>query len=170
MLDNVVDMRIHKAVRERAAVSRLVYIAAPFSARDRARELKDLLEAAGHVTTSSWITSHLSDYDQLTPEQLKVEAQHDARGVQRADAVVLINNEGPSTSGGMHVEIGLALGWAKPIILVGPKTCLFHHLTNFLFQVDSITEVADRLSRLDTKPTTGAQAGSTPQGGLHGLQ
>lgn len=170
MLDNVVDMRIHKATRERAAVSRLVYIAAPFSARDRARELKDLLEAAGHVTTSSWITSHLSDYDALTPEQLKIEAQHDARGVQRADAVILINNEGPSTSGGMHVEIGLALGWAKPIILVGPKTCLFHHLTNFLFQVDSIGEVTDRLSRLDTKQGTGAAPTQAPQGGLHGLQ
>ncbi len=142
-MSNVVSLN----AQQRAGASKFIYIAAPFTARERARELKDMVEAAGHVSTASWIPSHLSDYDNLSATQLLTEAKHDALGVRRSDIIVLINNEGPSTSGGMHVEFGLALAYGKGVIIVGEKTNLFHYFDKIVF-APSINEVVDRIGRV----------------------
>lgn len=127
--------------------SRLIYIAAPFLARAEALSLKAELESAGHVVTSTWITSHMSEFEGMSEEEMGREAAHDAEGVGRCEILILLNNVGPSTSGGMHVELGLALAWGKQVLVVGEKTSIFHHLHAGIKVCDRDV-VVDRVNRL----------------------
>lgn len=110
--------------------SKLVYIAAPFSGREAAREMKRRLEQRGHVVTSTWIEAHTKQLSELRPIDCASEAQQDLQGIDRAGVVVFINNAGPSTSGGMHLEFGYALAKKKEILILGLPTSVFHYLTD----------------------------------------
>lgn len=140
-----------KPARVKRGESRLIYIAAPFHAREEARELKDLLEAAGHVVTSTWITSHLDNYADLSSEELSHEANHDAEGVGRCEILILLNNAGLSTMGGMHVELGLAIAWNKRVMIIGEPSNLFHHLPG-IKTVRSSTEAVEMVNRYFPRP------------------
>jgi hypothetical protein len=146
-MSNVVDLRVEKIARMRANESKFIYIAAPYTAIEPAMQLKQLLEEAGHIVTSTWMLSGYKGDDNLSPDAWLWEAKHDALGVRRADIVVLINNAGPSTTGAMHVEYGLALGYGKGVIIVGEPTNVFHHFPKLLF-APSINDVVDRIGRL----------------------
>lgn len=157
MLSNIVDLRVERIARLRGNESKLIYIAAPYTAIEPAKQLKTLLEEAGHIVTSTWMLSGYAGDDKLSPEAWLAEAKHDALGVRRADILVLLNNVGPSTTGAMHVEFGLALGYGKGVIIVGEPSNVFHHFPKLLF-APSIEDVVDRIGRLvATTKTTGEQ-------------
>ena len=150
------SIETHKNIQDRKAQSKMVYIAAPFTNRAQARQLKDLVEAAGHVVTSTWIMSHIEDFADLEVEVAANEAAHDLIGVKRADILVFLNGE--STSGGMHVEFGFALAHGKTVIIVGKPTSIFHHLPG-IWVVTSFSDVIDRISRSQSpRPAPSAPA------------
>jgi nucleoside 2-deoxyribosyltransferase len=106
-----------------------IYLAASWNARPQMRDLRDQLVAKGYTVTSRWIDSNKPNDD---PSELMMEALSDVEGVERADLVVAFTDT-PSTTGGMHVEWGIALGLEKHTALVGPETCLFHTLADQRF-------------------------------------
>lgn len=119
---------------------RSIYIAAPFSQRARARRAREVLERQGWESTSRWIDSHLEEGD-LTPEIAEKEGTEDLIDVYRADAFVLLNDCGPSTTGAMHVEFGYALAVRKPIFLVGKPLNVFQHFQDRIVCVESVEDV-----------------------------
>lgn len=85
------------------------------------------VEAAGHTITERWWEyPETSDHDLL-----EACAQRDYTGVVKADALLLLNTQarGSETSG-KAVETGIAIAMFKPVILVGERTNVFHHLPN----------------------------------------
>ncbi len=102
-----------------------VYIAGPFNKRRELKEIRQRLFERGIGSTSSWIDSHLEEFDCMTPESKWKEAKQDLLDVHRADGMVFCNL-GQSTSGGMHLEMGFALAKGKPIWLLGEPTSIFH--------------------------------------------
>ena len=115
-----------------------VYIAAPFDWRVKARRARAVLEAKGITSTSTWIDNHLEEEDVITPEAKWREAKCDLLDVHRADEFVLLN--GPSTSGGLHVELGFALANGKKIWLVGKPSTIFHYHPNITI-VENVEEI-----------------------------
>lgn len=105
----------------------LFYLAAPFNLRELAKDARKLLTSSAKVQcTSRWIDSHLEGESHST-HVLRQEALADLEDIRRAEWVILLNS-GPSTTGAMHTEVGYALGLHKVVIVVGPKTMVFHHL------------------------------------------
>jgi hypothetical protein len=100
-----------------------VYITAPFPERDYAIEVMTALEQAGIVVTSRWLKAP----DELTDEH----ARKDLDDVAACDVLVVLNPVGweERGTGGRHVELGYALFAHKPIVLVGPRTNIFHYLS-----------------------------------------
>jgi nucleoside 2-deoxyribosyltransferase len=101
------------------------YIATGLERAAEHKELREILEEAGHTLTYDW-TVHGSV--QASPEIWADTAANEASGVYRADVVIVLLPGGLGT----HTELGMALGLRKPIILVGEqtaagRTCIFHH-------------------------------------------
>lgn len=115
-----------------------VYIAAPYPTRDNAIRIMTLLEGYGFQVTSRWLKAHdtLSDSD----------ARKDLDDIARADVLLALNgldwvNQG---SGGRHVEFGYALALGIPIVMLGPRSNIFHHLTHVMI-VEDETAMIGRL-------------------------
>lgn len=106
---------------------RLIYLAAPWRRREEAREARQALLSAGLHCNSRWL-------DVATDASQTEEAENDFEDVYESDGFLLLNLE---PSEGKNVELGIALGIADtlwnstedpyPIILVGPRTNVFHH-------------------------------------------
>jgi nucleoside 2-deoxyribosyltransferase len=99
-----------------------VYIAAPFNSRDRAKILRDVLKVHGVGCTATWLDSHI--HDNVADDQQAEEAARDLRDIRKADAFILVCNSGPSSTGGMFIEFGYALGLNIPIYVVKPDADL----------------------------------------------
>lgn len=102
---------------------RSVYIAAPFNQRQYAKQCREALADIGIESTARWIDSHLTESG-LNYDEKQKEAREDLLDIHRADAMVFLN--GPSTTGGMHVEFGFALAKGKNILFVGEPSSIFH--------------------------------------------
>ena len=99
-----------------------VYIAAPFQLQDAAIALREFLEDGGIGCTSSWLEA---------PENIDDHwARRDLSDVARCDVFVAMNPEDWSSrgTGGRHVEFGYALALRKPVLILGTRTNIFHHL------------------------------------------
>ena len=46
--------------------------------------------------------------------------------MERSDAVVVFTDT-PSTTGGRHVEVGIALAHRIPVFIIGPRENVFHY-------------------------------------------
>lgn len=108
------------------------YLAGRFARTDELLGIRDVIEALGGEVTSRWIhgdhkidDSGKPDNDHTpSPEQL---AQEDVEDVKRADVLIAFTEEPRSfaSRGGRHVELGIALGLGKRIIVVGPRENVF---------------------------------------------
>jgi len=100
-----------------------VYIAAPYPIRDVAIALMRRLEVSGCEVTSTWLKAP----DKLSDEFARV----DLADVARADVLIALNPDGwqERGTGGRHVEFGYALALGKPILLIGQRANIFHHLS-----------------------------------------
>src|SRR5688572_468644 len=116
-----------------------VYIAAPYPIRDRAIAMMRVFEAHHLEVTSRWLKAP----DTLSDEH----AQKDLQDVARADVLVAVNPVSweSSGTGGRHVELGYALALGKPVLLVGERSNIFHHLhaITVVGEGTSDTEVAN---------------------------
>jgi len=115
-----------------------VYLAARFDRRDQLRGYRAELNDMGIDVTSRWLDNHgMGERDDATngvmiytPADLARCALEDRADIADADVFVTIT-ETPDvgyTSGGRHVEFGIALALEKPILIVGPVENVFHEL------------------------------------------
>ena len=111
-----------------------IYISASFAARLRLRPMRDCLFAMGHDVTSSWLdeVARSESMDQeVFDKKLAIKDL-----VEAGSADLLIQDTfTPSTTGGLHVEWGIALGrfQRQQLWLVGPIRNVFHRLYDLQF-------------------------------------
>jgi len=122
-----------------------IYIAGPWDERDKAREVRNLLRAAGHTVTHAWWDIDVPDQD---PVKLRDCAVDDLRGVLEADVFILLNL---SKSEGKAVETGIALvahrAHGLPLIYATGirNTNIFHYLPEIEWR-DSVEQIIEELS------------------------
>lgn len=117
-----------------------IYIAAPWTCRAQAADAAQMFELSGHTITRRWWTHRDTDEG----EELAAQAVEDVDGIWNAQALVVLNVE---TSEGKAVETGLALAYMMPVIVVGERTNIFHHLPA-IHVVPTLTEAVDLLNDL----------------------
>ena len=102
-----------------------VYIAAPWIERALACGVEVALEKQGFESTATWL-----QLPEDAPEGgNQLEAQQNIRDIMHADLLVLPNMQGRGhETRGKAVETGIAIKLGLPIILMGVKTNVFHHL------------------------------------------
>ncbi len=101
------------------------------------RRWRDVLETKGHLVVSRWIEGN----HEISEAQASLSADHADDECRRfaqedvddlIDADVFLSLSDPANfrtgRGGRHVELGLALAWGKPVILVGERENVFHWL------------------------------------------
>lgn len=132
-----------------------VYVAASIKDRDRAAQVADAIEDAGHLITFKWWGSEgeIRDADEGKtwrddPEQATALALREQKGVWDSDALVLC---GGDKILGAAIEFGMAVGDEKPaIILPGcSRDSIFWHLPGVVL-VDTIEEVISELADLQS--------------------
>lgn len=133
-------------------MAKKVYVGASFDAKEQAKEIAQHVMSKGCVVTSSWL--FFENYEGMTGEELnKCIKSMDVAGVVEADELILFTDV-PSTKGGFHTELGIALGWnaasevefnatatdgplflpPKRIVTVGENPApsgFFHEVTNY---------------------------------------
>ena len=120
-----------------------VYIAAPYPERLAAQALLRWIESAGDEVTSTWLREEdtLDDFH----------AQLDLDDVARADVLLAFNPKAyaEAGTGGRHVELGYALALGKPVVLLGSRTNIFHHLDRIV-AVDGVDAMLAALAEMRT--------------------
>ena len=99
-----------------------LFIAGPWADREQVQVVGRTLTEAGYIITSRWLSEH-TDIPDDTPDReelLLKQAMDDIEDVANADGFVYCNFR---MSEGKATELGLALAWGKPILLIGPRTC-----------------------------------------------
>lgn len=125
-----------------------LYLAAPWTCKSAAQTFAQILEDAGHTVPCRWwehseLPAYLSG--QETEGDFAVLAEQaylDLDGVLTADAFVLLNLV---KSEGKAVETGVAIASGVPIIVVGPRSNLFHYTSS----VEVVATVNECLMALD---------------------
>lgn len=102
----------------------IVYVASAWGNRAEVHRVRSHLLSLGHEVNSSWIDVP-GGYSE---DEIAVrEAVRDVAEVREADVVVIVSPSGEDLSrGGHHTELGLALAFGKPVVLVGPRRQVFH--------------------------------------------
>lgn len=121
-------------------MNRKIYVAAPWAHRPEARDAAAFLVSTGHEVTSHWL--NWPEGDHSSPAEQLHEALTDLNDINRADAVILLNDFPPST--GRAIETGYAIAIHKPVVLVGPISSPFHYMPN-VKQVSTLREALDVL-------------------------
>lgn len=100
---------------------------------------------AGHSITEKWWDHRNVPQAEEHAEELAEQAKRDWRGVDFADALVLLNLE---KSEGKSVETGIALAMEIPIIGIGERgSNVFQYLAQFQW-VATVSEALCALGRL----------------------
>lgn len=133
-----------------------IYIATSLSNALAHREAKDLLEARGHTLTFDWNEAGPVNHTSL--EELSKRGHEDFLGVMTADVLLVLMPGGKGT----HVEIGIALGAGRPVVIVDPNDkrsqpypCVFHYCAGVVI-VDSVEEALDLVTPLPSPFLRGA--------------
>lgn len=105
-----------------------VYLAASCSRKEDMRGVRIFLSEFGYEVTSRWIDSEkpgMSAEDiRNDPDMATTGASLDMMDIVMSDIFVLFTDE-PSTTGGRHVELGLAIATSKHIVVVGELENIF---------------------------------------------
>lgn len=118
-----------------AVKPRNIYVAASVNDQSEARRVALCLQDAGFTVTSSWLRIDFSS--KPAPEtwpQYPNWMEHwgtlDFKDVMRSDTIVLLAGS-PSSSGGYHVELGIALGAKIPnIVVIANRVNVFYWIKN----------------------------------------
>ena len=111
-----------------------LYLAGPYGDRLRLKEKADQLSALGFKITSRWVHGDHDLGRSIT--DFRKYAEEDWQDIIDADALVLFIPQQPerkflepySTTGGHHVELGIALATGKEVLLIGQPANIFHLL------------------------------------------
>lgn len=123
-----------------------LYIAAPWSSRDKAIEAAHFLRSEGFNVHARWLDEVASDIN--TFEGCQERALMDVDDVSHADAFVLLNL---GMSSGKATELGMAHMHGLPIVVVGPPATPFGPQGNvfyFLPGVNIVPTLEDAVSIL----------------------
>lgn len=105
------------------------YLAARYSRRLELVEHRAFIESKGGEVTSRWLDGNhqIADGDEADAKAARRFAVEDVEDVLAADYLIAFTEEPRATSsrGGRHVELGLALGADKRVIVVGPRENVF---------------------------------------------
>src|SRR5688572_5999583 len=99
-----------------------VYIAARSQDQLLAKLCRQQLAPYGIESTARWI-------DQSLGSETYLEAEQCHEDVRAADALIVIKPPSAhrETTGGHHVETGIALERGMPVVLLGARENVFHH-------------------------------------------
>lgn len=120
-----------------------LYLAAPWVCKQQAAEARTRLDAAGFLVSAPWIDQH---EDTTDPAELRRQANSDIRHVRSAEAFVILNLD---KSEGKATELGMALAFGIPIVLVGPRTINIFYHTDAVHQVETLEEAIDALHTIE---------------------
>lgn len=118
-----------------------VYLASPWELQADVKQLHDALVDAGIDSIARWLDADDNTYTEAW-------AMRCLEDVRRCDVFMLWNPEawGRIGTGGRHVELGYALALDKPVIVLGARTNIFHHLSYVLLV--AIEEPATMVERI----------------------
>lgn len=123
-----------------------VYLAARYSRRDELRRYRDELEHNDIGVTSRWLDGPLRtmppgtilgfDGVVLVESESNSDGASEMRGylanedmydIQSSDALIAFTEPAgsPYSRGGRHVELGIAIAWEMPVIIVGYRENIF---------------------------------------------
>ncbi len=110
-----------------------IYLAAPWVAKEQAKQVAAQLEAEGFVLTSRWINHHSVAVGKTYDEQMRdhgdimrEQAIEDVLDIYAADVFVILNLE---KSEGKATELGIAFTLGLPIALIGERSRnIFYYL------------------------------------------
>lgn len=117
-----------------------IYLASRFPRHLEMEGYAHLLKGWGYTITSGWHSlnaeTKMRDGDPEVEFNQKI-ALDDQIGILNGDLFVSFSEDPAnlppgSARGGRHVEFGLALGFDKLIMLVGPRENVFHYLPGIL--------------------------------------
>ncbi len=119
------------------------YIASFFDTRARLLPVRETLSRLGLEVTSRWLDEPSGV---TTAAEFKKCAYRDIEDIKRA-RFLIIDTLDVTPRGGREVELGYALAWGKPIMLVGPKRNVFHELAgkHFLTWDEALTHIAQMI-------------------------
>lgn len=106
------------------------YLASNFSSREDMKRHAQELRLLGHIVECRWFT----DPDHGSTNEIEFNrtlANHDWEDLFNSECMVVFI-DGTNSHGGKYVELGLALAWSKPIIIVGERSNVFTYLENII--------------------------------------
>lgn len=105
----------------------MIYLAASFKDKNRAKVIANVIREAGIEVVARWL---LLEKESNIVEEKQQYALVDFEDVEKCQALVLLT--GLSVTGGKHVEMGMALGMGKPVFIYdSTKENIFHYLTDW---------------------------------------
>jgi len=119
----------------------LVYVAGSLNALSQCKKVyHGLREEFEHLDVaggdSNWMWNMGRENLTIVPEDSEFgsRAQDDFDHVDECDVLIQVCPTIPSTGGGCHTELGLALAWQKPIFVLSThRTNIFHWLPDVTF-------------------------------------
>ena len=122
-----------------------IYIASSFKNAAVIRMLAVQLKHAGFEVLCDWAYTKFADEGQLIPDDNEdsiLEALRDIAQIDEADGVVFFNNGIPSTTGGLHFEMGYAFAAGKYVAVLGKQESVFYFLPS-IDHFDTTEELID---------------------------
>jgi len=119
-----------------------VYLAGPWARRDEVREMRDHIHrvAPEIEVISRWIDHVVTNAE----DEQRIEAGNDIYDLDHSEAVVVANLE---KSEGKSFEQGYAYKSRLPLIVIGERTNVFHHLGSVTI-VANVDQAISALLRL----------------------
>ena len=124
-----------------------LYLSASFNLRQDLTLTARELETKGFTITSSWLHEPEVRFDDAATEEWarRARANEDVEDIRRSDAIVVFTQV-PSSSGGLHWELGYADALGLDIYVVGPVLNVFmlrskiNHMVSFADLIDELLE------------------------------
>ena len=101
-----------------------VYLSARWQRQEEMRGVRTRLESLGVKVNASWLDEKIGDRTE------REAAEIDVNEVSSADILIAFT-ETPEVgyyTGGRHVELGVAIALSVPIVCIGPRENIFHHM------------------------------------------
>ncbi|MGM7701830.1 nucleoside 2-deoxyribosyltransferase [Pseudalkalibacillus sp. Hm43] len=125
------------------------YVASSFKNVDKVRQVSKMLKSKGYIHTFDWTKNIKAS----TLEDLKQIGQQEKNAVSEADFIVVLLPAGK----GSHIELGIALGLNKRVILYSQDneinnfstTSTFYHLSEVEKVIGSLEDLVEYLTSND---------------------
>lgn len=112
-----------------------IYIACPYPERHYALVVRKFCLGRGWQVCARWLDpSHDGLPAFQTPELQRIDALEDMQDIASCDVMLVLSPLGYAErgTGGRHVELGIAIGLGKRIVLLGDPTNVFHRLPSIV--------------------------------------